>query len=534
MSFREVNPSQENLYEYVGIAYDMSTYVRFDKYGLYGIKNNANFIANSPEDIENNASFGLTWHGFFIKNKYGDGYTSITEDEDIKVVKILNTDPSIEVTKIHIGAIDRNSNPPVYGMTINNDNNLEVFRTDDDGNAIFNNVSIRGSIKASVFEYEEIQAIGGIIIVRPSSAIKDIVGAYNSSGITGTEIIIENPEIFISGDYCKLGCDGSCHTLIENDGHWILKGYTPDETINYNDIIGSALVAMARLEIPTGEEEPVVVDNYGIAINSSGSNVQVPSKAISLFEVYPDIEEGEIKEGTEPALRYRGILGTLPDFSGQGGIVADFYEQYMKGTQGIYTDNIYLGDEEQYLAFYTGPNYKKVENPTGSPKENGYYELIDGEYQESSDVEVDGNKTYYYIESIGKHFDIVGSSIDIALNDGDRMISIINASDDEITINSNKINTEDMVIGDKKGTHIHVTNDEIGFWYGKETDDEGKPIEDNKTAYLSKNKLYIPYSVVLNEMEIGEKKTAQGTTPLWAWRKASNDDLRLVWLGGDE
>ena len=93
MSYERVNPSIERLYEYAGVAYDLSTYVRFDKYGIYGIKSNPNFIAEGPEDIEENASFGLTWHGFFIKNRHGDGYTSITEDEDIRVVKVLSTDP---------------------------------------------------------------------------------------------------------------------------------------------------------------------------------------------------------------------------------------------------------------------------------------------------------------------------------------------------------------------------------------------------------------------------------------------------------
>lgn len=45
-----------------------------------------------------------------------------------------------------------------------------------------------------------------------------------------------------------------------------------------------------------------------------------------------------------------------------------------------------------YEAFY---NYEEVENPSGSPIENGYYELVDDQYIRSLDTEVDPNKTYY-------------------------------------------------------------------------------------------------------------------------------------------
>lgn len=39
--------------------------------------------------------------------------------------------------------------------------------------------------------------------------------------------------------------------------------------------------------------------------------------------------------------------------------------------------------------------YPQVENPTGSPADNGYYELVDGEYVPSTDTTVDSDKTYY-------------------------------------------------------------------------------------------------------------------------------------------
>ena len=45
-------------------------------------------------------------------------------------------------------------------------------------------------------------------------------------------------------------------------------------------------------------------------------------------------------------------------------------------------------------------SYEEIENPTGSPVEQGWYELIDEEYTLSEDTEVVVDKTYYrYIKT---------------------------------------------------------------------------------------------------------------------------------------
>ena len=53
--------------------YDLQTYVRYDEYGLYGIKDNNTFKAQSLEDVLDKAHFAVTWDGFFIKNSYPQG-----------------------------------------------------------------------------------------------------------------------------------------------------------------------------------------------------------------------------------------------------------------------------------------------------------------------------------------------------------------------------------------------------------------------------------------------------------------------------
>jgi hypothetical protein len=82
-------------------AYDLKTYVRFDKYGLYGIKDDENYVASSLDDVKDKAKFGLTWDGFFIKNSYTDGYVSISSDDDFQVVG-TNIEKKLDVTVSHI------------------------------------------------------------------------------------------------------------------------------------------------------------------------------------------------------------------------------------------------------------------------------------------------------------------------------------------------------------------------------------------------------------------------------------------------
>ena len=85
--------------------------------------------------------------------------------------------------------------------------------------------------------------------------------------------------------------------------------------------------------------------------------MHLPARAISLFEttIHPD---NDIKV----TYNYRGILGTLPrmEYEGDNVQVAELYHQYMEGTQGIYTDNMYLGDQNQYIAFYEDNNGKQL------------------------------------------------------------------------------------------------------------------------------------------------------------------------------
>ena len=471
-------------------AYDLQTFVRYDQYGLYGIKDNGSFTANSLDDVLDKAHFAVTWDGFFIKNDYeGGGRVEITSDNDFRVLSDPTNQGSLQ-EKIKIGALewgdgitDPNAQgatalPTLYGIRIKNDDEEEVFKTGDDGNititgtinanagnfdglvtvgkdknnnskpyiiidggdnedatissskytqdgasygwminadgdAIFNNITARGAIKTAVFEYAEIQAVGGIFIFRPSSTIRNAERVDNTDDI---RLTLEKPYLFKVGDWCKisnytnsqnepiaitiLSSNGLTHVykiksidsnntriLILENAYTALTSGNTKVIDNITDLIGGALVDMGDKANGDGNAGD---NNYGIGINSSDNVVNLPARAISLFETIID----ETKN-PKVSYNYRGILGTLPHMT--TGVDSNIY-QHMEGTQGIYTDNMYLGDNNQYIAFYEDNNHNKQLKIKASQI---MFEIPDnpGEYKDVTDVAegADGEDAIYIV-----------------------------------------------------------------------------------------------------------------------------------------
>ena len=115
-----------------------------------------------------------------------------------------------------------------------------------------------------------------------------------------------------------------------------------DTLTEIKSLEGAALMSFGRDTV----DEHGSLNNYGIAINSSDDFLALPRRAISLFEttIHPE-------KSIKVSYNFRGILGTLPKLP-KGSVKENIYNQLMAGQQGIYTDNMYIGDENQYLAFY--------------------------------------------------------------------------------------------------------------------------------------------------------------------------------------
>ena len=399
-------------------TYDLQTYVRYDQYGLYGIKEGGSFKAQNLQDVLDKAHFAVTWDGFFIKNSYEDGgKVSITSDNDFQVIDGTNQE------RIKIGSLgfDENENR-IYGINISDKNGNSILNTNNDGDltitgtinaqagefsglvqvgdgephinidgvnslistsnyggssgwminadgdAVFNNITARGAIKTAVFEYAEIQAVGGIFIFRPSSTIR-------SAAVDGNNLVlrVEKSVLFKANQWCKVSnytADGEAENpdtsdILLNNG--LTHVYQVQRIQGSNDIVllGAAAMVEGQDAVVDSADDLIggaLIDmgnktgnsNYGIGVNSSDNTVDLPARAISLFETIID----ETKS-PKVSYEYRGILGTLPP-SGAGITVNNNIYQYMQGTQGIYTDNMYIGDDSKFLAFYTENGQKKL------------------------------------------------------------------------------------------------------------------------------------------------------------------------------
>lgn len=428
-------------------TYDLQTYVRYDQNGLYGIKNGDTYKRYTLEEVKDKAHFAVTWDGFFIKNSYDDGgRVSITSENDFQVIDGTDTE------RIKIGSlgIDEQTNERIYGINISDKNGNSVLNTNNDGDititgtinaqagefsglvqvgngdphinidginsligtsnygsnsgwminadgdAVFNNITARGAIKTAVFEYAEIQAVGGVFIFRPSSTIR-------SAAVDGNNLVlsVEKPILFKAGQWCKvsnyIGKDQEpidTQPILLNNGLTHVYEVESKETIegityitllgaaamvvgdnaivdSADDLIGGALVDMGNKANGSGK---VGTSNYGIGVNSSDNTVNLPARAISLFETIID----ETKE-PKVSYNYRGILGTLPELPATS-VNTNIYNN-MIGTQGIYTNNMYIGDGSQYITFYTDINDSNKKKLKISAKEI-IYEINDSTGEE--------------------------------------------------------------------------------------------------------------------------------------------------------
>lgn len=256
---------------------DFQTFVRFDHYGMYGIKNGETFKAENINEIKNKAHFAVTWDGFFIKNNYEDGgRVEITSDNDFQILD------SNEIPRVKIGMLELGTDgaPNKYGINIKNKEEDSVFITNgdgdititgvinarggnfsdlvtvgkdendnskpwieidgrsvvnglphnatiqssnygintgwtinSDGDATFNNINVRGTIRTSVFEKEQVQAVDGIFLFRPSDSIEYAELSENEEDLILT---MKQEGIFKKGDLCKIGDVESIESNLKN------------------------------------------------------------------------------------------------------------------------------------------------------------------------------------------------------------------------------------------------------------------------------------------------------------------------------
>ena len=176
-------------------------------------------------------------------------------------------------------------------------------------NSIFNDVTVRGSIRASVLEYGETQAIGGALVVRPSSRILEV---NLSNG--NTILTLEEVKGFKTGDFCRIDIQ-----LINSLKHRFYEISAVNEQTKQIVVIGEVLDAQGKPIINFGQRN----DNVGICINGSIDNSFGTPQSISVFDF----------DASTKLITPRIVLGKLPDEPAYG---------YAAGTYGLYAENVLL------------------------------------------------------------------------------------------------------------------------------------------------------------------------------------------------
>ena len=422
-------------------GYDLSTFVRFDRYGLYGIQKGANYVASSTEDIKNQADFGLTWDGFFIKNKYNDGYVSISSTDDIQVV-------ANDIERIKIGKfIDTGE----YGIRIKNNQDKVVFESNSNGDLTMSGTVRAGAGEIGGFTIDENSLSSGIIggahsvLLSPgyrtsipiagASEEKNWAITVSSNFAVDIEGHLYATAAYIRGNiyadngYFSGHIDATSGTFMNElrvgggDKYIVLQGYAdrPDSLIASSDYIdnptmgwmingsGDAIFnnVSVRGAIRTAVFEYSEIEAVGGAFlfrpstsikeaRISGNDLVLKLEKPNLFQVNEWVKLSNINMESSSTV----------DVLNSGGLV-HIYK--VKSTTGkiITLENaahdFIVGPEE---AVYDGwgsvdYGYEPVtfssEEIEVNPHEAGMYELIEGEYVLTSDTEIDEDKTYYYI-----------------------------------------------------------------------------------------------------------------------------------------
>lgn len=162
-----------------GKNFNFNKFIRFDQFGLYGINGYSNFNPIEPtnglsgeDKIWKYADFALTWKGFQLRNRYGNGFVSIDSENDFIV-------SDGQYNRIKIGNLG-SAGFPIYGIRISDAYGTTVMETIDDGTLWLKDEMHIGDANTSTVK------IGYLEEKRENSEIHEVIRAGDSS----TEFIV--------------------------------------------------------------------------------------------------------------------------------------------------------------------------------------------------------------------------------------------------------------------------------------------------------------------------------------------------------
>lgn len=231
------------------------------------------------------------------------------------------------------GIIIGGTNGRIYNNAYNTSGGASGWTINDNGSAVFTDVTVRGRIESSTFIQNEIQALSGTLIIRPTLTFLD------NSTITYTDGMYvgytnEEPGI-IDADYYQITHNGASY-------NFILRRKTYISSMNAWEIrlqrVGSSQEIPANIrdefiELPVINIGNATQNTIGISLNATSNNTTFGfADSITIYDqniTTNNTDEFEFKRNN------RLVMGRLP------------YEESliptsMQGSFGLYADNVYL------------------------------------------------------------------------------------------------------------------------------------------------------------------------------------------------
>ena len=324
-----------------------NNFVRFDQYGVYGIKGTPSdddpynpqkettvggITAVGEDKIWRDALFGMTWKGFFLKNRSADKnqQIEISTEKDICVSKTID-DKVID--KIRIGQITTKDNKVVYGLQLKDDTGATTMETDDRGQLwLRDKLRISDMVSIGVLETgkekNQIFNSNNNFIVYDDGSIKATQGNFSGSTIGG--FTIEDNRLF-SNDVIL----SSRGIEIKNNGTLsILDGNTE---------VFSANKAFYKKTTDNTPQEGKTYYTYNkdtgvYTLWVKGESTEFPSNAEIYEIVHKTIFSGTL-EGANGS--FSGELkGATGIFSGELRGATGIFSGELQGATGVFTGSI--------------------------------------------------------------------------------------------------------------------------------------------------------------------------------------------------
>lgn len=191
-----------------------NNFVRFDQYGIYGILGadpTKDYVPESQNQVWEDGRFGLTWDGFFLKNKDGNQQIEISTKNDICITTPDKVDETKTIEKIKIGRLGEENGVQVFGLRLKNDDGITTLETDNQGNLwLRDELQISNLVKIGNLNNDEVFNANNKFIIKNDGSViaedgffKGVIEADSGSfkgKIEATSGRIGGLEILVSDD----------------------------------------------------------------------------------------------------------------------------------------------------------------------------------------------------------------------------------------------------------------------------------------------------------------------------------------------